>query len=265
MADKPAGGNDANPARFNVLGVGVHDLDMPRAVEAVMTAAAARRKGYVCVTGMHGVMESQKDPALRATLNASFLNVPDGMPLVWIAHAQGFRRVRRVYGPDLMSAVCEASVGRGMAHFLYGGQPGVAELLKARLEVRFPGIRIAGTFTPPFRPLTAEEEAGLASQVQAADPDFFWVGLSTPKQERFMAQYAGRLAARVFFGVGAAFDIHTGRLRDAPVWMKKAGLQWLHRLCLEPRRLWRRYLLNNPVFLAKVAAQLLGLKRYDLD
>ena len=253
-----------SPERFNVLGVGIHAIDMGDAIRVMETAIRENCKGYICVTGVHGIMEAQRDPELRKILNKSLLTTPDGMPTVWVGRLQGQRHVRRVYGPDLMMDFCTATAASGLRHFLYGGQPGVAEELAARLRARVPGIIIAGTFTPPFRPLNPEEETQLRAQVASAKPDVIWVGLSTPKQERFMASHIDALDVKVMVGVGAAFDIHTGRLKDAPAWVKRAGLQWLHRLCQEPGRLWKRYAINNPLFLLKVTAQLLGLKRYPL-
>jgi N-acetylglucosaminyldiphosphoundecaprenol N-acetyl-beta-D-mannosaminyltransferase len=253
------------PPRVNVLGVGVSAINLDSAMEAIARALRERRKGYVCVTGVHGVSEAREDPALRTILNDAFLNTPDGMPMVWMGRLQGVNDMRRVYGPDLMLRVCEFTQSSGHTHFLYGGAPGVVEELKLRLERRFPGLKVAGTFTPPFRPLTKSEEEALARQVGRLKPDIFWVGLSTPKQERFMARYWRELEATLFFGVGAAFDFHAGRVRQAPLWMQRSGLEWLFRLGCEPRRLWKRYLRNNPVFVARAVAQLSGLRRYPLE
>lgn len=249
--------------RVNILGVGVTAMDMPQAVRMATSAVSQGRKGYVCVTGVHGIMEAQKDPKFREILNHSLLTTPDGMPTVWVGRMNGFSNMRRVYGPDFMLDVCAASVEPGYTHFLYGGVEGVAEQLKAELTRKFPGLKIVGTYTPPFRPLNAEENADLQSQVAALRPDFFWVGLSTPKQERFMAEYLPKLDTRVMVGVGAAFDMHTGRATDSPDWVKSAGLQWLHRLLQEPSRLWKRYLINNPIFIYKMTSQLLGLTKYE--
>jgi N-acetylglucosaminyldiphosphoundecaprenol N-acetyl-beta-D-mannosaminyltransferase len=253
------------PARVNVLGVGLSALNLDLAVAAVAAALEQKTKGYVCVTGVHGVSEAQNDPALRRILNQALLNTPDGVPMVWMGRLQGASHMGRVYGPDLMLRVCELACARGFTHFLYGGAPGVAEELKRRLEQRFPGLKIVGTYTPPFRPLTSQEEDDLARQVAALKPDILWVGLSTPKQERFMAQYFQRLEATLFFGVGAAFDFHAGRVRQAPRWMQRSGLEWLFRLGCEPRRLWKRYLKNNPLFILRALGQLTGLKRYRLE
>jgi len=171
--------------------------------------------------------------------------------------------MKRVFGPDLMLETCKMSVERGYTHFLYGGAPGVAKTLEEILVRRFPGLRVVGTYTPPFRPLKLAEEALLRDMVADSRPDIFWTGLSTPKQERFMAKYLPTLDTKLMFGVGAAFDVHTGRVQDAPDWIKNAGLQWFHRLSQEPGRLWRRYLFNNPRFIFKMAAQLTGLTKYD--
>lgn len=255
---------DAAPPRVNILGVGVSAVNMGEAVRLVVNAARLGRRGYVCVTGVHGIMESQGDPDLGRIHNGSLLTVPDGMPTVWVGRARGHGAMGRVYGPDFLVACCQASIEHGLTHFLYGGNEGVAEALRERLQSRLPGLRIVGTYTPPFRPLNADEAKDLRDRVARLKPDFFWVGLSTPKQERFMADALPRLDTRIMVGVGAAFDLHTGRMRDAPAWMKRSGLQWLHRLVQEPKRLWRRYLINNPRFLYGILLQFLGLRHYPL-
>lgn len=242
--------------RLKVLGVGISPVNMAEAVAVFHDWIERDERHYVCVTGVHGVMECQGDEDLRRIHSDSGLTVPDGMPLVWVGHLKGFGKMGRVFGPDLMLEVCRVSVKRGYTHFLYGGDVGVAEDLKRSLEERFPGINIVGTFTPPFRPLNREEKAQLSGQVAKARPDIFWVGLSTPKQERFMAAYLPKLETKVMVGVGAAFDIHTGRTKDAPTWIKQSGLQWLHRLSQEPKRLWKRYLVNNPMFVFKFMLQI---------
>ena len=183
--------------------------------------------------------------------------------MVWMGKLQGHPSIRRVYGPDLMLNLCEHSRAEGFSHFLYGGVRGIADVLAEQLRERFPGLKIVGTYTPPFRPLNDLELQDLQQRVRQGRPDFFWVGLSTPKQERFMAQYISMLPeARIFIGVGAAFDLLTGRVRQAPRWMQGAGLEWLFRLTQEPRRLARRYLVNNPTFIWRAAGQLLGIRNY---
>ncbi len=251
--------------RVNVLGVGLSAIDLDTAVRLVGEALHTHTRGYVCVTGVHGVSEAQADPAFREILNGAFLNTPDGMPMVWMGRMQKAISMDRVYGPDLMLRVCEQTTRTGHSHFFYGGAPGVAQELKAAMERRFPGIKVAGFYTPPFRPLTPEEEAQLQATIEQTKPDIIWVGLSTPKQEKFMASHWNKLPATLFFGVGAAFDFHTGRVRQAPRWMQRSGLEWFFRLTCEPRRLWKRYLKNNPLFVVRAFLQLTGLRRYRLD
>jgi N-acetylglucosaminyldiphosphoundecaprenol N-acetyl-beta-D-mannosaminyltransferase len=255
----------ATPPRVNVLGVGVHALNLETALAAIRVALAARTKGYVCVSGVHGIMEAQDDPAFRGILNGAFLNTPDGMPMVWMGRLHGFSGMSRVYGPDLLLEICGASEAAGWRHFFYGGAPDAAEELAAALLARFPALIVVGTYTPPFRPLTPEEFAGLQAQVAAARADIIWVGLSTPKQEKFMAEALPRLETTLMFGIGAAFDLVSGRVRQAPRWIQRSGFEWLYRLIQEPRRLWRRYLRNNPLFVGRILAQLLRLKKYSLD
>jgi N-acetylglucosaminyldiphosphoundecaprenol N-acetyl-beta-D-mannosaminyltransferase len=252
-------------SRTNILGVGVSAINMHDALAHTETLLENGSRGYICVTGVHGVMEAQSDNGFRFILNRSSLTIPDGMPLVWLGKLDGHRHMGRVYGPDFMLELCSLSVGRRYRHFLYGGNLGVAERLRNVLQERFPGLQIVGTYTPPFRTLNLTEETELAAIISASKPDVLWVGLSTPKQERFMAEYAGKLDVKLMVGVGAAFDIHTGGISDAPGWMKRSGLQWLHRLGQEPRRLWKRYLINNPRFVWKILLQLTGIRRIEFE
>ncbi len=255
----------AMPQRANVLGIGVHAVDMIQSVRMIQDAIENGERGYVCLSGVHGIMEAYRDPVLHAIVNRALLVAPDGMPTVWLGWLQGLRDMRRVFGPSLMLELCRSSVATRYTHFLYGGNPGVARKLKRNLEQMFPGIRIVGTYTPPFRRLNRSEERELKGTFAKLRPDITWVGLSTPKQDHFMAEYISKLDTKVMIGVGAAFDIHTGRLRDCPAWMKPAGLQWLHRLWQEPSRLWRRYLVCNPQFVFHVALQLTRLRTYDVS
>jgi N-acetylglucosaminyldiphosphoundecaprenol N-acetyl-beta-D-mannosaminyltransferase len=251
-------------AKYNVLGVGISALTLEQARGLVLGVRGAIRRGYVCATGAHGVSEAQRDPAVRQALNAAWLNVPDGMPLVWLGRWHGHRQVTRVYGPDLMLAVCDTGRAAGLTHYFLGGGSGVPERLREKLTQRFPGLRVVGTMAPPFRPLTAAEAAVLAADVAAKRPDVFWVGLSTPKQELFMAEHWRQLDAGVLVGVGAAFDFLSDRVRQAPRWMQRSGLEWLFRLCVEPRRLAPRYFRHLPLFVLRVAAQLSGIRKYAL-
>jgi N-acetylglucosaminyldiphosphoundecaprenol N-acetyl-beta-D-mannosaminyltransferase len=198
-------------------------------------------------------MESRQDPELLRIHNAAGMVTPDGMPLVWLARRAGFPHVDRVYGPDLVLACCEASVARGYRHFLYGGGPGVPERLAERLQARFPGLRVVGCHSPPFRALVSREDDTVVERINASGADIVWVGLSTPKQERWMHTHRPYLTAPVLIGVGAAFDFHAGLKRQAPRWIQRSGLEWLFRLSQEPRRLWRRYSYNNTRFLLDLA------------
>ena len=248
--------------RVDILGVDVSAINMAQALDAIGGWIARRQPHYVCVTGVHGIMESQQDEHLRSIHNAAGLVTPDGMPLVWLLRLRRLQHVGRVYGPDLMLALCQRSVSEGHRHYFYGGSEGVLERLVANLRQRFPGLRIAGAYAPPFGPLTGEEDDRIVHMINAANPDIVWVGLGTPKQERWMAEHLGHLNASVLIGVGAAFDFHAGVKRQAPRWMQRSGLEWCFRLAMEPRRLWRRYLVNNPLFVLLMLRQALGLKRY---
>jgi len=243
----------------------VSAINQAIALATISQWIARREHNYVCVTGVHGVMESQRDPQLKQIHNRAGLVTPDGMPLVWISRLFGCPDVDRVYGPDLMLALTGLSVQSGFKHFLYGGRAGVADQLASRLQERFPGVQIVGTYCPPFRPPTATEDAQVIELINQSGADIVWVGLSTPKQERWMAAHHNKLQAPVLIGVGAAFDMHAGLLTQAPPWMQRSGMEWLFRLLVEPRRLWRRYLINNPYFVMLMLLQLLRLCNFRMD
>ena len=243
--------------KINVLGVRISVIDQNRARDILFDAVRAGRRGYVTVTGVHGVMEAQDDATFQAILNNALLTTPDGMPMVWMGKLQGQKSIARVYGPDLMLNLCEHSRAENFSHFFYGGAAGVADELARQLGRRFSGLNIAGTYSPPFRPLNRNELSELQKRIEETRPDFFWVGLSTPKQERFMAKHLDLLPeARIMIGVGAAFDLLSGRVKQAPRWMQRSGFEWLFRLSQEPRRLGKRYLVNNPRFAMRAAVQL---------
>jgi N-acetylglucosaminyldiphosphoundecaprenol N-acetyl-beta-D-mannosaminyltransferase len=247
---------------FRVLGVRVDAVEMSDAVLQMERLIESRKSGsYVAVTGMHGVAEARQDPRFREILNSAELVVPDGMPLVWLGRWHRLPIRRRVPGSELMAAFCEKT-GSRYRHFFYGGAPGVAEDLADQLHQRF-RIVVAGTYTPPFRPLTEAEESQVAALVGEFHPDLLWVGLSTPKQERWMYEHRGRLKVPVMLGVGAAFDMNSGRLRRAPKWMRENGLEWLFRLLAEPRRLWKRYLVTIPRSIWSVSLELLHIAKFE--
>lgn len=255
----------AEPARVNVLGVGVSAINPALALETISQWIGRGERHYVCVSGVHGVMESQRDDAIRRIHNAAGLVTPDGMPLVWLLRLAGHRGAARVYGPDLMLALLDRSQQRGWRHYLYGASE--ATLAKLRVEIgrRFPRAQIVGSWSPPFRPLTQAEDLEAVERINASGADIVWIGLSTPKQERWMAEHRALLRAPVLLGVGAAFDFHAGRVRQAPALLQRSGLEWLFRLAMEPRRLWRRYLRNNPAFVMLLLAQKTGLRRWSLE
>jgi N-acetylglucosaminyldiphosphoundecaprenol N-acetyl-beta-D-mannosaminyltransferase len=242
---------------FQVLGVRVHAVQMSDAVERLRTLIDGPQTitRYVAVLAMHVVAESRQNDYFRQILNTADLVVPDGMPLVWLGRIQGFPLRHRVCGAELMDSFCRVS-GPAYRHFFFGGTPGVAERLAIALHEKH-GIVIAGTYTPPFRPLTDAEEEELASYVKEASPDVFWVGLSSPKQEKWIYEHRHKLRVPVMLAVGAAFDMNSGKLRRAPEWMRANGLEWLFRLCSEPRRLWRRYLVTIPQAIWFVCMELL--------
>ena len=253
------------PPRVNVLGVGISAVDLPGAVDIIEGWIRRREQHYVCVTSVHGVMECQRDEGLRRIFNQSGLTTPDGMPLVWLGRRAGFPGMARVYGPDLMLALCERSAHGAYRHFFYGAAPGVPERLAERLREQVPGLEVVGTYSPPFRPLTEEERAETVAMINRDNPEVVWVGLSTPKQERWMWEHVEDIEASVLIGVGAAFDFLSGRVRQAPRWIQRSGLEWVFRLIQEPRRLWRRYLVNNPSFVMLVLLQWSRLRRYRLE
>jgi N-acetylglucosaminyldiphosphoundecaprenol N-acetyl-beta-D-mannosaminyltransferase len=247
---------------YTALGVRVNAVQTDQAiVEMRRQIEAGGRGNYVAVTGMHGLSEARIDPRFRDILNRASLVVPDGMPLVWLARLHQFPLRRRVCGAELMETFCRTT-GARFRHFFYGGAPGVADDLAAQLAAKF-GIAVAGTYTPPFRPLSPEELAEVQQRVAETAPHILWVGLSTPKQERWMAEFGAQLEVPLMVGVGAAFDMNSGNLSRAPQWMQNSGLEWLYRLQQEPRRLWKRYLVAIPETAWYVAVELLGLRKFD--
>jgi N-acetylglucosaminyldiphosphoundecaprenol N-acetyl-beta-D-mannosaminyltransferase len=256
--------DSGSPPRVNVLGIGVSAISMSTALAKFDVWIAAGVRRYVCVADVHAIMQGRLSPAVRDIQNRAGMVTPDGMPLVWLSHWRGHPEVSRVYGPDLLLAACEHSVVRGYRHFFYGGADGVADELVRRLRDRFPGLQVVGTLTPPFRALTRDEEDSEVETLNGVRADFIWVGLGTPKQERWMATRRARLTAPILIGVGAAFDFHSGRTRQAPRALQRHGLEWAFRLATEPRRLWRRYAWVIPGFIGLVVLQTLGFPGFEL-
>ncbi len=259
------------PKKKVVLGVAVSTTSYDEVVEVCSRWADEQRAGngtappaarFVCVTSVHGVVLAVLDRRLRGVFNQASIITPDGMPLVWALRSFGAKRQQRVYGPDLTLALCARAAQAGYRVFFYGGRQETLELLSANLKRRFPNLSIAGSYSPPFRPLTSEETRDVARRIRESGAEFVFVGLSTPKQDRWMAQVRELLPGTILFGVGAAFDFHAGTLRQAPPWMQRNGLEWLFRLAMEPKRLWKRYILVTPIFLPLWGLQKLGILRY---
>jgi N-acetylglucosaminyldiphosphoundecaprenol N-acetyl-beta-D-mannosaminyltransferase len=255
--------SETRPA-FRVFGLRVDAVQIPGVV-AQMEAWISQRGGlrFIAVTNVHVLMEARHSLSFRRVLDAADLCVPDGMPLVWVGRSRGYPLKRRVYGPDLLLDFCRDTNAKGYRHFFYGGAPGVPEALAAKLKCQFPMLEVAGTYSPPFRPLTPEQDARIVEMINHAEVDVLWVGLGCPKQELWMYEHRKQLRAPVMVGVGQAFDIHSGRLKQAPVWMREYGLEWLFRLAAEPRRLWRRYLIYNSEFVFSELLEILGVKKFD--
>ncbi|WP_263381601.1 WecB/TagA/CpsF family glycosyltransferase [Granulicella arctica] len=251
--------------KANVLGVSIDAVDMEGALTRLAYSLRHRLKGYVCLVGVHGVMECKRNPVLANIINNASLTAPDGMPTVWVGRHQGHAGMRRVTGPDLMLEVISREEFRGYSHFLCGGKEGIAVELRAQLEKRFPSVKVVGTFMPPFEAMSLAQEEAFVSSVNLLRPDIVWVGISTPKQEHFMSRYLPLLDTTLMFAVGAAFDFHTGRIADCSEWIKQAGFQWLHRFFQDPKHLWKRYLMNVPAFLFHISLQLTGFKSYEAN
>lgn len=241
-----------------ILGIPVSLITMRTAVETITGWAATGEPNFVCIRDVHGVMRAQEDQELRAIHEQAGLVTPDGMPLVWVARRRGHKEVERVCGADLVAALCDRSQELGLRHYFFGGKPGVAERMAGELSRRFPGLKLAGCSTPPFRIMSPAEDEASISEITETRPHLIWVGLSTPKQEFWMRDHVGRIPGATLIGVGAAFDFYAGDVKRAPPWMQKSGLEWLHRLVSEPRRLWRRYLIMAPKFVVALATERVG-------
>lgn len=255
----------SGPAWVNVLGVRVSAVNLQSATARIDTAIAEGRREYVCVRDAHGVIRCQADAELRSAHNRAFMVTPDGMPLLWALKRAGHAKSSRVYGPDLMLAALQAGRSKGRRHFLYGATADTLERLRARLVEKFPDLRIAGSWAPPFRDLSAREEEEIADRINRSRADIVWVGIGSPKQELWMARMRARLDAPILVGVGAAFDFHAGLKRQAPRILQRSGFEWAFRLCCEPRRLWRRYAVVVPSFLVLTLLQRLGLRQFPIE
>ena len=242
-----------------ILGVRVDATSIEDASVRVLDWARRRESRAVLHANVHMVMEARDQPGFRAVVNMADLVTPDGVPLVWVLRRLGFPGQGRVYGPDLMVELCRRAAATGVPVGFFGGAPDVLAALLVNLRRRFPGLAVAFAESPPFRPLSVEEDAAIAERVHASGTRILFVGLGCPKQERWIAGQRGRLPA-VMLGAGAAFDFHAGMVRQAPRWLQTAGLEWAFRLAMEPRRLWRRYARHNPRFTVLMLLELAGMR-----
>lgn len=255
---------DSSTPSFQVLSVRVNAVQILDVIELMKRWISSRGEThFIAVTNVHVVMEAQHDSSFKKVLASADLVVPDGMPLIWLGRMQGHYLPRRVCGPDLLIEFCRQTDKKAYRHFFFGGSPGIPGEVAARLTLQFPGLQIAGVFSPPFRPLSMEEDASVIQMINEAAPDVLWVGLGCPKQERWMYEHRGRLKVPVIVGVGQAFDLYAGRKWRAPQWMREHGLEWLFRLVQDPQRLWRRYLIYNTQFIYSVFLELLRAKRFE--
>jgi N-acetylglucosaminyldiphosphoundecaprenol N-acetyl-beta-D-mannosaminyltransferase len=247
-----------------VLGAQIDAQQWDAALARLLGWAHARESRYVTICNVHVVVSASQDAAYRDIINGSDMATPDGAPVAWMLRRQGFAKQPRISGPDLMWALCERCASEGVPVYCYGSTEATLGLLRARLTAAFPTLKMT-TESPPFRALTTEEDAVAVARINDSGAGIVFVGLGCPKQERWMAAHRGRGALdasplrvnAVMIGVGAAFDFHAGTVRRAPAWMRDHGLEWLHRLLSEPRRLWKRYLVTNTLFIVGAARQLL--------
>ena len=248
-----------------ILGIPVYERSAREAIDAVIatcTGAAPRTNRLISATGAHGLVHAQKDRLFAEALHAFDLNLPDGMPSVWVGRLlKGARRMERIRGPDFFRDLVRASAPTSIRHFLCGGKEGVADALATACREQFANDHVVGTYCPPFRPLTDSDWDELATRIAASRADIVWIGLSTPKQELFARELATRVRVHYIATVGAAFDFHIGAFPEAPRWMQRSGLEWFYRMCHDPKRLVRRYAEVVPMFMLYNLRELIRSER----
>lgn len=253
----------AAPRRLStVIGAPIDAVTWPQALARIAAWAAGRQSRYVCICNVHSVVTARQDPSFARVLVQADMATPDGAPVAWLMRKLGVKGQERINGPDLMWRYCAEAAQRQESIYLYGGQQATLDALQHRLLAQFPGLKIAGAYSPPFRALTPEEDAAVVEAINTSGAGTVWVSLGCPKQEKWMAEHQNRIHA-VMIGVGAAFDYHAGTIQRAPLWMQRSGLEWLHRLGSEPRRLWKRYLVTNTLFIWHAMRQLAGGRSRD--
>lgn len=234
---------------IDILGIKIHATNLTAACQVIENWIKDQVKTYVCVAPVSTIVDCQENAEYKSVVNDAGMTTPDGMPLVWLGKLRGNKLIQRTYGPDLMLQLCEFGQKKGYRHYFYGGSEKTNELLVEKLKKRFPGLHVAGRFVPAFRDISAEEDHEILEQINETRPDILWIGLGSPKQDYWMARHRNQLNVPVMIGAGAAFDFLAGTKPQAPLWMRQRGLEWFFRLCCEPRRLWRRYLIGNSKFI----------------
>ena len=255
MQDATPDETQARRVRGSVLGTAIDVIDWPTALTRIGTWAAAHESRVVCICNSHSVVTTTHDASFKHIIENADMATPDGAPVASMLRKTGHAHQQRINGPDLMWKYCALAAQRHERIYLYGGQADMLVILQQRLLAAFSGLQIAGAYSPPFRAATVEEDAAAIARINASGAGTVWVSLGCPKQEQWMAAHRGKIHA-VMIGVGAAFDYHAGTLQRAPLWMQHAGLEWLYRVIKEPRRLWRRYLVTNTLFVVGAAWQL---------
>lgn len=261
---QPLSAIDRAKIRVNILGVGASPITMADAIMIIEHWIQNRTKNYICVMPAHSVMDCLEDKAVRRVFNNSGMTTPDGMAIVWLLKLHGYHFVERVYGPDLMVAMLKETQSTRRRHFLLGGTEEVQVKLQEKIHSLFPNSLISGNYSPTFGPITQLENEKIIQEVNKANADILWVGLGSPKQEKWMAENLHKVNAPVLIGVGAAFDFISGNKPQAPLWIQRSGLEWLFRLISEPARLWKRYI-RYPKFVILVLLQLIGLKKFPIE
>ncbi len=246
--------------KVDILGVGISVIDPLKAVALLKCWIAQRFRCYVCVAPVATLVDCQRMPEYRQVVNAAAMVTPDGMPVVWLTRAKGYCDIERTYGPDLMRNMCDQGRALSLRHFLYGSTAETLKALEAKLIENYPGILVSGSYSPPFLVQARQEPDEIINLINGAKPDIVWVGLGSPKQDFWMSLNRARIDAPVLVGIGAAFDFISGAKPQAPRWMQHSGLEWLFRFCCEPRRLWKRYLISNTLFIFYIIRSLLTRK-----
>ncbi len=246
----------------NILGTRLNVVTLLEATNLLEIWASQRKSGYICPATVYSVMSAYRSETYKKILNSSLMNIPDGMPLVWVLRIFGYKPTR-VHGPDLMLAVCCRSPKNDIRHFLLGGAEGQAEEVRNELSRMYPGIEIVGAISSPRENWSESDDLAVVSQIQSSGANLVWIGMGTPWQDEWVSRFSAEIQGPVV-GIGSAFDFISGRVPWAPDWIQRTGLQWLYRLAREPRRLWRRYLINNPLFVWLVTLQLIGIRKYPM-